>query len=163
MVSGTTSHKLDVISTYDNVRPFKVGNTGISDGFTYLITNIDYVDPILQTGYTKIYYTIGDIDYVTTYRPPTNQFDIKTHPTTFSTMSSGYNFEPYLYGNNQLTFDIKEEAKMGLVFPPKVNNELFIERMSVAVFERHSRLAEIKSLEGLVEYRNGYYNIVENS
>ena len=51
---------------------------------------------------------------------------------------------------------------MGLVFPPKVSNELFIERMSVAVFERHSRLSEIKTLDGLIEYRNGYYNIIEN-
>lgn len=155
MVSGTTSHKLDVISTYDKVRPFKIGVNGV--------TNIDYIDPILQTGYTKIYYTIGDINYVTTYRPPTNQFDVNAHPTTFSTTLSGYDFEPYLYGNNQLTFDVKEEAKMGLVFPPKVNNELFIERMSVAVFERHSRLAEIDSLEELIEYKNGYYNIVENN
>ena len=87
------------------------------------VTNIDYIDPILQTGYTKIYYTIGDIDYVTTYRPPNDQFDTNAHPTTFSTLLSGYDFEPYSYGNNQLTFDIKEETKMGMVFPPKINNE----------------------------------------
>ena len=40
----------------------------------------------------------------------------------------------------------KEEAKMGLVSPPKINNELFIERQDLAVFERYSRFSEIKNL-----------------
>jgi hypothetical protein len=52
---------------------------------------------------------------------------------------------------------------MGLVFPPKVINELFIERQSTAVFERHSRLSGIKNFGELENYRNGYYNIVQNS
>lgn len=154
MITGFTSHKLDVVSTYSKSNPFQVGVNGV--------TNIEY-DPVTLTGITKIYYTIGSIDYVTTYQPKLNS-KIKTfndgrilspeHPTTFSTSVSGYDFDDY--------YSIKEEAKMGLVFPPKVSNELFIERMNVAVFERHSRLSEVKTLDGLIEYRNGYYNIIEN-
>ena len=181
IISGFTSHKLDLISGYDKNLPIKLGPI---NGNT--VDFIEYTD-IANTAYTKIYYTIGDIKYVTNYRPPLNQFDNRAHPTTFSTTISGENFEDYSNGTtlvngpftikygdgdvvinnltaiNQNTFDIKEESKMGLVFPPKVKNELFIERMSVAVFERHSRLANIQSLEDLVEYKNGYYNIVENS
>lgn len=157
IISGFTSNKLDLISGYDKNEPIKIG---LING--NLVTNIEYTD-IANTAYTKIYYTIDGIDYVTTYKPPRDQFDVNAHPTKFYVNVNGGNFEPYNYGQKQLTFDIKEESKMGLVFPPKVKNELFIERMSVAVFERHSRLANIQSLEDLVEYRNGYYNIVENS
>lgn len=159
MITGFTSHKLDVVSTYSKSNPFQVGVNGV--------TNIEY-DPITLTGITKIYYTIGSIDYVTTYQPKTtnrvrmlpqgSSMNVRIvpseHPTTFSTSISGYDFDDY--------YSIKEEAKMGLVFPPKVSNELFIERMNVAVFEKHSRLSEIKTLDGLVDYRNGYYNIIEN-
>lgn len=154
-ITGFTSHKLDVVTTYSKTNLFQVGLNGV--------TNIEY-DPITTTGITKISYTIGVIDYVTTYQPKiNNKIDSPSHPTTFSTSISGADFEPYIiFPNNQNTFDIKEEAKMGLVFPPKVTNELFIERMDIAVFERHSRLSEIQTLDQLVDYRNGYYNIIEN-
>lgn len=143
MISGTTSHKLDLISTYSSTQPFKIGTNGVTD-ITYDTNgNID-----------KIYYTIGNINYITTYRvssTPGNSF-----PTTFYTSATG---------NNEITTSpfIKEEAKMGIVFPPKINNDLFIERMSLAVFERHSRLATITNLGSLEEYRNGYYNIIKNT
>jgi len=150
MITGFTSHKLDLVSTYDKNNPFQIGVNGV--------TNVEY-DPTNLTAITKVYYTIGNVDYITDYRknvsisnsrqPYGSQF-----PTIFKTTMSGYDFDDY--------FSIKEEAKMGLVFPPKVSNELFIERMSVAVFERHSRLSEIKTLDGLIEYRNGHYNIIEN-
>lgn len=150
MITGVTSHKLDVISTYSQTNPFQVGVNGVT--------------AVIPGNPTIIKYTIDGINYETVYNPPQNVGsspqlgDIKDqrliHPTTFNTNLSGWDFEKY--------FLIKEEAKMGLVFPPKVNNELFIERMSLAVFERHSRLSDIKTLDDLVNYRNGYYNIIEN-
>ena len=55
-----------------------------------------------------------------------------------------------------------EESKIGLVFPIKTDSEIFIERQYGSVLEQHSRLSEIKSLERLINYRNGYYNIKDN-
>jgi len=162
MITGFTSNKLDVVSTYNRVTPYVIGVNGV--------TGLDY-DPVTLTAVTRVYYTIGDINYITTLtKKPVNDNssqaylnNLTQNPTTFSTSSSGLDFEPYIVSpNKQNTFDIKEEAKMGLVFPPKVSDELFIERMSVAVFERHSRLSESKTLDQLVAYRNGYYNITEN-
>jgi hypothetical protein len=46
-----------------------------------------------------------------------------------------------------------------VVITPKTEEEIFIERQSVSVFEPHSRLGEILTLEQLEEYRNGYYNV----
>ena len=142
MISGFTSDKLDLIRTYSVTNPYQIGINGV--------TNITY-DPTNLTAVTSVAYSIGNINYVTTFPRLT---------TRFYTNSSGYDFEPYIvFPNKQNTFDIKEEAKMGLVFPPKVSNELFIERQELAVFERFSRFSEITNLESLVTYRNGYYNV----
>jgi len=147
MISGYTSHKLDIVRTFNRTNPFQIGVNGV--------TSIGY-DPITLTAVTSISYTIGNINYVTQNISP-------SYPTIFFTSATGYNFEPYyIPPYSQNTFDIKEEAKMGLVFPPKVTNELFIERQSSGVFERHSRLSEIKTIDGLINYRNGYYNIIQN-
>lgn len=146
MISGYTTNKLDLVRTYDINNPYQIGVNGV--------TSITY-DPIVLTAITSVSYSIDNINYVTQLRDFT---------TIFYTNASGYDFEPYItFPNKQNTFDIKEEAKMGLVFPPKVSNELFIERMSLAVFERYSRLSEIRTLESLTNYRNGYYTIIINN
>lgn len=154
MISGITSHKLDLVKTYSSTNPYQVGVNGV--------TNVTYQDPIALTGITFVSYSIGDINYTTKLSDLITILtsNITQFPTTFFTNSSGYDFEPYItFPNKQNTFDIKEEAKMGLVSPPKINNELFIERQDLAVFERYSRFSEIKNLNDLIYYRNGYYNI----
>ena len=52
---------------------------------------------------------------------------------------------------------------MSISEPPKVEEEIFIERQETSVFERHLRMGEIKTLEQLEEYKNGYYNIFKLS
>ena len=154
MIAGITSHKLDLVKTYSSTNPYQVGVNGV--------TNVTYQDPIALTGITFVSYSIGDINYTTKLSDLITILtsNITQFPTTFFTNSSGYDFEPYItFPNKQNTFDIKEEAKMGLVSPPKINNELFIERQDLAVFERYSRFSEIKNLNDLIYYRNGYYNI----
>jgi hypothetical protein len=143
MISGTTSHKLDLISTYSGTQPFVIGFKGV--------TNITYNT---DGSINQIFYTIGDINYITTYQISSTEGS--SFPTSFYTFSTG---------SQEVTTSpsIKEEVKMGVVFPPKINNDLFIERMSLAVFERHSRLATINNIGALEEYRNGYYNIVKNN
>jgi hypothetical protein len=146
MISGYTSHKLDLIKTYSNTNPYQIGINGV--------TSITY-NPLALTAITSVSYSIGNINYITNF---------PNLVTRFFTNSSGYDFEPYiLFPNKQNTFDIKEEAKMGLVSPPKVSNELFIERQNLAVFERFSRFSEITNLENLVTYRNGYYNVKQTT
>ncbi len=155
MISGITSDKLDLVRTYDNLNPFQIGVNGV--------TSISY-NPVTLTAITSVSYTIGDIHYRTFDLNNQNLLTTRSKVTTFKTNVSGYDFEPYITPPNlQNTFDIKEESKMNMVFPPKVKNELFIERMGLAVFERHSRLSKIKSIGELIDYRNGYYNIIENN
>jgi len=136
MITGYTSSKLDVVKTYNRANPYQVGVNGVTAFDTNGIV-------------PKLSYTIGDVSYQTFFN--------KSYLTTFNTNLSGLNQIDTIKHPV-----IKEEAKMGMVFPPKVSDELFIERMGVAVFERQSRLSEIRTLEGLINYRNGYYNITEN-
>ena len=142
MISGITSHKLDLISTYSSTQPFKIGTNGV--------TNISYNT---DGSISQIFYTIGEINYITNFIVTENKKN--AFPTIF--------FSGIDDSETQNINIIKEEAKMGMVFPPKINNDLFIERMSLAVFERHSRLATIKSLGSLEEYSNGYYNVIKNT
>ena len=136
MISGTTSHRLTEISRYSTTQPFLVGVNGV--------TNITYNS---DGSINQIFYTLDGIYFITTYTPP-------DYPTIFYTNLTGNYFQ-----NINL---IKEESKMNVVLPPKIDNQIFIERMSLAVFERHARLSNIKSLGSLGEYRNGYYRIVQN-
>jgi hypothetical protein len=75
------------------------------------------------------------------------------YPTTFSYTVSVTDETDY--------FVFKDEAKMGVVFTPKVYEEVFIERQSMSVFETQARLSEIRTLEDLVEYNNGFYNVTK--
>lgn len=61
--------------------------------------------------------------------------------------------------NSSLTPQIQEEYLIGIISPPEVNNEIFIERGATNVLERHLRLSEIETLDHLERYGNGYYNI----
>jgi hypothetical protein len=171
MITGITSHKLDLIVGNDTLIPFKIGVNGVTklvdiNGTVHNNSN----DIVPSSAITYIYYTIDNINYVTKYSKPSgNIFDKKgrqqysldlVYPTTFSTNYSGYDFTTtYLSGG---THDVKEESKMGLIFEPKVVDNLFIERQELAVFERHSRLAEIINITNLGEYRNGYYYIKQD-
>jgi hypothetical protein len=145
MVTGYTTNKLDIIKTFSRSQPYILGVNGVN-----IIT---YSDPINLTGITSVSYIIDDVSYTTR---------LSDLQTIFSVNGTGNDFEPYLnQQNGQNTFDIKEEYKMNLVFPPKVTNDLFIERMELAVFEKHSRLSGIKNLENLEIYRNGYYQVIK--
>jgi hypothetical protein len=164
MVTGTISDKLDLIRTYDRDYPFQVGVNGVTNIVYYSSTTTNNT-VVATTAITRIDYVIDDINYSTTFSNPFRGLDNPGNigVTVFSTPYSGYDFEPEIvFPNIQNTFDIKEENKMGMVFPPKVINELFIERGNTAVFERYSRFSEINSLGTLINYRNGYYNIIQN-
>jgi hypothetical protein len=173
VVTGITSHKLDVIRTYDPANPYVVGTNGV----TALYTN--------SSGNDVVEYTIGNIRYKTIlfdiipdednpslfvnnpnsinkpYIPKTDKNDkgrgiINTQlnfPTTFEYTTSATTTNNY--------FVFKEEVKMGVVFPTKIYEDVFIERQRMSVFESQSRLGTIITLEDLEEYNNGYYNVTK--
>ena len=173
LIKGTTQHKLDVIKTYDPNNPYVIGINGVTD---------IYID---DEGVEVIEYIIGEIKYTTRlikqlrqFKPPgvtaininnpsnltkpyipgdtnTERLDI-IYPTTFeytTPNTTQYDDEGY--------FLFKNEVKMGVISTPKIDDQVFIDRKPMAVFESQSRLSNIKSLQDLEEYNNGYYNIIK--
>lgn len=167
VVTGITQHRLDYIKSYDPLNPYIVGVNGVDtithnslgeiSKIKYVIGDITYVTEFvgdIKISGNTIPPNLNDNDTIRSYRPietsVRNERRI-VYPTTFS-----YTTQPII---EEEYFIFKEDVKMGVVFPPKVQDEIFIERQRVSVFETHSRLSEINSLEDLIEYRNGFYNV----
>lgn len=143
IISGYTDSRLLEIQTYEKNQPYQVGYNGV--------TQVDYNN----NGTVKfIEYIINDIKYQTTFvRPLFPNEPLKTFVT-----NTIYFFESEGLTEENINV-IKKEVEMGLSEPPKIEEEIFIERQETSVFERHLRMGEIESLEQLEEYKNGYYTI----
>ncbi len=154
IISGYTDDRLNQIKTFDKTQPYIVGINGVTN-----ITYNDPSNPILEN-ISSLNYTIDGINYLTrlgkTNRLPlgSNQPRIQNTQTIYDFISSGL--------TQQEINVIKYEVEMGVSEPPKIESEIFIDRQSSSVYEKHLRMEEITSLEQLEEYRNGYYTIFNN-
>lgn len=63
--------------------------------------------------------------------------------------------------NTSLSAITKEEYLFGITQLPEVESDVFIDRGSTTVLEKHLRLSEIESLEHLERYNNGFYTLVK--
>ena len=61
--------------------------------------------------------------------------------------------------NVSLSALAKEEYLFGIISPPEVKSDVFIDRSVMSIMDMHLRLSEIKNLGELTRYGNGYYNI----
>ena len=144
IISGYTDSRLKDVSTYSKTQPYQIGVNGV-------------IDVTYNTAATPeavfVSYIIDDIRYDTYISKPIffgNELFLKTDTIYFFNSSGLVQQEINV---------IKQEVEMGISEPPKIESEIFIERQSSSVFERHLRMGEITTLEQLEEYRNGYYNI----
>ena len=55
---------------------------------------------------------------------------------------------------------IKEDYKLGISSHEKVDGDIYINRGTVRSLDRHLKLLEVKSLESLQQYGNGYFMII---
>jgi len=178
LITGTTQHRLDVVKSYDPSNPFVVGiNPSNGNGVTSVTVDVDNI----QT----VNYNIDGISYSTKLIKNINLVDKPTGVTTpnlNSPISTTRSYRPRVVNERSIQPDVhypttfsytvsvtdetdyfifKDEVKMGVVFTPKVYEEVFIERQSISVFEAQARLSEIRTLEDLVEYNNGFYNVTK--
>jgi hypothetical protein len=181
IISGYTDNRLNDIKTYSKTSPYQVGVNGVTnitytpnndiETISYTIDGINY-KTTFPTGKDSAISTINDgtplkragvqnLNTSTRTRSFTPRPSISTNKieepvtlyrTTFSYNPGGCEVEDYNV--------LKDDVKIGVVFPPKIDEEIFIERLSISVFEPHSRMRDIGSLEKLEDYRNGYYNII---
>jgi hypothetical protein len=145
-ITGVSSSRLS------ELRKFTVSGTLSDLYFTSTDPTVaDGVNEILtSTAVTWTYY-IGGMTYVD---------DVVNNVTTFSFTSVGYD-EPNNFVN--LPF-IKDETKQNIIDKPEIDNNVFIIRQSLPVFQNVYRLQNIANLSELEKYAGGAkFNIVNNT
>lgn len=166
-ITGTTQHRLDLVKSYDPNNPYIVGTNGVTD----VIYNTD-------GSIKSVKYNIGGIEYTTEFTikvtgpavkqgtkvPNLNRSgNIRQLPSEYLEPTDVIYPTTFRYSPSTITetdyYIFKDESKMGVVFTPKVEDEVFIERQVINTFEIQSRLSEINSLDELEDYNNGFYNI----
>jgi hypothetical protein len=74
--------------------------------------------------------------------------------TTYRYIGEGFNET-----NISLSALTKEEYLFGIISPPEVQNDVFIDRGITTVMDRHLKLSEIRNIKELENYGNGYYKL----
>ena len=119
----------------------RVPSLGMDDGWTVINEN-------LFTAYTinNIHYW----DYSTTPTPSPVGSDVITRFAVQMTNCCPGCLYP----------DIKEEWTLGHVFPPQIENNVFIDRGQISIFEDYYRITEVNKLEDFDNYQGGFFNII---
>jgi hypothetical protein len=74
--------------------------------------------------------------------------------TSFRFIGEGWNET-----NVSLSALTKEEYLFGIISPPEVQSDVFIDRGATSVLDMHLRLSEIGNISELTRYGNGFYKI----
>ena len=57
---------------------------------------------------------------------------------------------------------IREEYKLGSSSHEKIESDIYINRGTARAIDNHIKLMEVRSLESLEQYGNGYFKIIKN-
>ena len=159
VITATTDSRIEDVRSYSAINPFRTNfdvNAETYENYEGLIVN--GVDRIQSMGEPKIYVldTPNDFNLGTNNQISGLQFKEYSGntKTTLRYIGEGFNKT-----NISLSAITKEEYLFGIISPPEVENDVFIDRGITTVMDMHLRLSEIKNLKGLESYGNGYYKL----
>lgn len=145
-ITGTCTTRLNELKKFTHSEIFTDeyfgGGSVMSDG-------VDYGSSIENQ---NIVYYLSGIRYVDT---------IKSSGTTtiYGVTGQGYSSLDFIN-----SYVVKLPMKDNIISNPKINNDVFIDRQQISVFDRNYRLEFIRKLVDLETYASGkYFNIVKNS
>jgi hypothetical protein len=170
-ITGYTDSKIEDLRSYKISNPFQVGfDMERTNYYNYVNTLINGVSRIYSMGEPRIYVfdtpansTLGQptqinglqyIDYTGKTRPLSTNNNGTIPITQFSYVCEGINMT-----NTSLSALTKEEYLFGVIFPPEVKSDVFIDRGITSVTDKHLRLSEVKDLNELGRYGNGLYTL----
>jgi hypothetical protein len=159
VITATTDSRLEDVRSYSAINPFRTNfdvNAETYENYEGLIVN--GVDRIQSMGEPKIYVldTPNDFNLGTNNQISGLQFKEYSGKTKTTLRYIGEGFNKT---NISLSAITKEEYLFGIISPPEVENDVFIDRGITTVMDMHLRLSEIKNLKGLESYGNGYYKL----
>jgi hypothetical protein len=171
-ISANTDSKLEELISYDANERYKVGFDMNRNTYTnydnMLINGVDRVisvgEPIIYSFDAENNVNIGTENQNTglrylDYSALTRTITIDGLETTVPLTIVSYISEGWNETNTSLSAITKEEYLFGIVSPPEVKSDVFIDRGVTSVFEPHLILSEVNNLGELTRYGNGYYNI----
>jgi hypothetical protein len=171
-ITGYTDSKLEDLRSYDAKIPFKIGfDIERADYYNYVDSLVQGVSRIHSMGEPRIYVfdtpsdsTLGTpsqvngLQYIE-YTGQTREVILNDINSTIPITQFNYGCEGINMLNSSLSAITKEEYLFGIIFPPEVKSEVFIERGITSVMDKHLRLSEIKALNELSRYGNGFYKL----
>lgn len=179
IVTGITEERLESVSSYGytglsryvsdfdlnkNVYQNYLGNT--VNGVTRILSINDF-KPIIYTEDADL----NDPNLGTVLQSDGILFKTYTGDTTYKSLIlsnrnnvnnltvMSYQGQAYNKTNTSLSALTIEEYLLHITEKPKVDSDLFISRSGSSVLQSHQQLGEILSLNELINYGNGYYNL----
>jgi hypothetical protein len=159
VITARTDSRIEDVTSYSAVNPYRTNfDVNAEEYRNYEGFLINGVDRIKSMGDPKIYVfdTTNDNKLGT---------DLQVNGLLFKDFSAStlstvrYIGEGFNETNISLSALTKEEYLFGIISPPEVQNDVFIDRGITSVMDMHLRLSEIKNLNELQSYGNGYYKI----
>ena len=170
-ITGNTDSKIEDVKSYKSTDQFRINfNTATETYVNYNNLTIMGVDRIKSMGEPKIYVfdTENDVNLGTNnqttgiqYRDYSGTTKLRINGvvniiplSTFKFIGEGWNET-----NVSLSALTQEEYLFGIISPPEVQSDVFIDRGATSVLDMHLRLSEIGNISELTRYGNGFYKI----
>ncbi len=172
LITGATDTKIDDVRSYSAGTPFIVGFDMATEVYNnYTGATINGVNRVVSIGEPRIYVFDTPVDanigtnnqiyglQYLDYTGNTRQVVIDGMASSIPVTNFRYIGEGWNETNVSLSALTKEEYLFGIISPPEVQSDVFIDRGITTVMDKHLRLSEIKDLGMLSRYGNGYYNL----
>ena len=171
-ITGATDSKIEDLRTYNGLLPFQTSFDMEQNNYIDYIGNpISGHSRIVTTGDPTTY--VFDAEYNLNIGTPAQttgllyyDYSGKTRQVTTDSGKSTIlltEFDFVGQGWNQTNISLsaltKEEYLFGIISPPEVQSDVFIDRGITTVMDRHLRMSEITNLGQLVRYCNGFYKL----
>lgn len=171
-ITGATDSRIEDVKSYSLLNPYQVGFNTAAEVYTgYNGTIVNGVNRVSYLGEPTIYVFEAENDPTLGQPTQTTGLQYKDYSgltrniivdgqnnviplTTISYIGEGFNET-----NTSLSALTKEEYLFGIISPPEVESDVFIDRGATTVMEKHLRLSEVKNLTDLVRHGNGFYNL----
>jgi hypothetical protein len=158
--TANTDSKLDNLRGYKQDNRYKVGFDREKETYLDFAKNeIFGVSRITEKDENSTTYVLdahNDAHIGTEYQKTGLRYVDTNNSTTVEFTPQGVNDT-----NSSLSAISKEEYLMGIISKTETENDIFIDRGELSVTEPHLRLSEVETLDHLVKYGNGYFNVTK--
>lgn len=158
IITITTNSKLPDLKGYKKIDHYKEGfDIGKEDYINYKGELVRGVTRITSKSDGKyVYATDANNDGLIGTESQKNGF-LYTDDGDLTTLR--YKAEGLNPVNSSLSAITKKEYLLGIISTPEIKNDVFIDRGQTTVSEHHLRMSEIETLDHLINYGNGYFNV----